>query len=61
MFEETEGGRALHPGDGFSASSRPPKSIFAQTGIVQIVFVSNSIRNGMGWNITFSTSMFFFH
>ncbi|KAL3983031.1 EGF-like domain family protein [Acanthocheilonema viteae] len=56
MFEEIEGGRALHPGDGFSAISRPPKNIFAQTGIVQIVFITNSIRNGLGWNITFSTN-----
>lgn len=56
MFEEIEGGRALHPGDGFSAISRPPKTIFAQIGIVQVVFVTNSIRTGLGWNITFSTS-----
>uniref|UniRef100_A0A9J2P4X9 Sushi, von Willebrand factor type A, EGF and pentraxin domain-containing protein 1 n=1 Tax=Ascaris lumbricoides TaxID=6252 RepID=A0A9J2P4X9_ASCLU len=56
MFEETEGGRALHTGDGFSASARPPKSIFAQASTVQIIFTSNSIRNALGWNITFSTN-----
>ncbi|VDM23842.1 unnamed protein product [Toxocara canis] len=56
LYEEAEGGRALHVGDGFSASARPPKSIFAQAGTVQIIFTTNSIRNALGWNITFSTN-----
>ncbi|VDD92750.1 unnamed protein product, partial [Enterobius vermicularis] len=56
MYEETEGGRPLHTGDGFSAVNPPAKSIFSQKSIVQIVFHTNSIRNGLGWNITFSTN-----
>lgn len=59
MYEETEGGRPLHTGDGFSAVNPPAKSIFSQKSIVQIVFHTNSIRNGLGWNITFSTSKLF--
>lgn len=49
-------GKALHTGKGFGGTSRPPSSIVAQNGKLQLVFVTNPVRSGHGWNITFSTS-----
>ncbi|KAI6239571.1 Sushi, von Willebrand factor type A, EGF and pentraxin domain-containing protein 1 [Aphelenchoides fujianensis] len=56
VFEGDENGRALHEGAGFSEHQRPPKRLYAQQGKATIVFNSNALKNGLGWNLTFSTN-----
>lgn len=56
VFEGGEYGRALHENDGFNENNRPPKMIFSKQSKLQLVFQSNSVRNSLGWNVTFSTN-----
>jgi hypothetical protein len=53
-------GKALHTGKGFGGTTRPPSTIVAQNGKIHLVFLTNPVRAGLGWNITFSTSKFLF-
>uniref|UniRef100_A0A7E4V9J7 Sushi, von Willebrand factor type A, EGF and pentraxin domain-containing protein 1 n=1 Tax=Panagrellus redivivus TaxID=6233 RepID=A0A7E4V9J7_PANRE len=56
VYEGGEYGRPLHEGEGFNENTRPPKVIYAKQSKVQLVFQTNSVRNSLGWNITFSTN-----
>uniref|UniRef100_A0A914YWX2 Uncharacterized protein n=1 Tax=Panagrolaimus superbus TaxID=310955 RepID=A0A914YWX2_9BILA len=56
VFEGGEYGRALHENNGFNENTRPPKMIFSKQSKLELVFQSNSVRNSLGWNVTFSTN-----
>nr|CAD2188647.1 unnamed protein product [Meloidogyne enterolobii] len=49
-------GRPLHESDGFTVNNAPPKTIYAKQGRVELVWRSNVLNSGTGWNISFSTS-----
>ncbi len=51
-------GKALHPDDGFGGLVRPKSSYVSKSGKFHLLFTSNPIKSGKGWNITYSTSMF---
>ncbi|KAL3108455.1 hypothetical protein niasHT_015377 [Heterodera trifolii] len=54
---QAEEGRPLHPIEkGFGADSPPPKTIFARQSRVELVWRADGLRQGVGWNISFSTS-----
>ncbi|PAV81139.1 hypothetical protein WR25_22383 [Diploscapter pachys] len=55
VFEGSTKGKALHEGDsGFGTGQKPPKQLHSRQGRAQLVFESNSVRNAMGFNFTYS-------
>ncbi|KAI1733255.1 CUB domain-containing protein [Ditylenchus destructor] len=56
LYDGGENGHALHEFGGFNAMHKPPKVIYAKQSKLDIVFSSNSMRTGLGWNVTFSTN-----
>uniref|UniRef100_A0A915CX21 FHA domain-containing protein n=1 Tax=Ditylenchus dipsaci TaxID=166011 RepID=A0A915CX21_9BILA len=44
IFEGGENGHALHEGEGFTVSRKPPKVMYAKQGKVDLIFSSNAVR-----------------
>ena len=51
--------KKMFGGKGFGGAQRPPPTFQSELGHIHVVFASNPIRSGRGWNMTFSTSELF--
>lgn len=58
VYEGSTKGRALHEGDGFNSEQRPPTQLVSRLGRAQVVMQTNGVRQGMGFNLTYSLRMY---
>ncbi|CAI4229546.1 unnamed protein product [Auanema sp. JU1783] len=56
VFEGTVKGRPLHDGIGFSNDQKPEELLQCRQSKAFLVFESNSVKNGFGFNLTFSSN-----
>lgn len=53
-------GLRLHPGNGFSVSTKPKITLTASSGEMLVRFVTDALHNEEGWQATFSAGTFVF-
>lgn len=54
----TTSGLRLHPGNGFTATSKPKITLTASSGEMLLRFVTDALHSNTGWQATYSAGKF---